>query len=70
MLEILAPPISEEDMYAAHLFETLAYLDIKNWPEHERLAIRNFLLAITPLLQFDEEDRREWAEGLRSVGCT
>ena len=70
MLEILAPPISEEDLYPAHLFETMDYLDIKSWPEYERLAIRDFLLAITPLLQFDEEDRREWAEGLKSVGYT
>ena len=70
ILEVMAPPISEEDLYPEHLFETMKYHQISQWPAHERKAIHDFLVTITPLLAFDEEDQAEWARGVKSVGYT
>ena len=70
MLELMAPPISEEDLYPGHLFETMRYLKIGTWPEYERNVIGDFLSAVSPYLEVDECDREEWSRGMKSVGYT
>ena len=67
ILEVMAPPIYEEDLYPGHLFETLKYHRFSQWPEHEIRLVKKFLVTITPLLKFDEDDRYEWTRGMNSI---
>ncbi len=65
ILEALGPPESTEDLYPAHLFETLKYHQFEKWPEHERLVVRCFLLVLSEELVFaNSADEREWTDGL------
>lgn len=61
ILQILAPPISEEDLYPAHLFETLRYHNVNLWPEPERKALGKYLRELTPYIgESGDTDKEEW----------
>ena len=68
ILDVLAPPISCEDLYPQHLFEVMRYLDFRHWPEHEQEAVVAYMDAVTASMEFLEpSDREEWMAGVASL---
>ena len=66
LLEVLAPPHRMEDLYPAHLFETLRAHHFRNWPPAERAAILDYVTTLTPLLAgLTPEDVSEWNEAIK-----
>lgn len=68
ILQVLAPPESCEDLFPAHLFETLRYMNFQAWPLNEQQRVREFLTAVTPLLSFvNDDERNEWLRGCETL---
>ena len=66
ILEALAPPELLEDLFPAHLFETLEYHKFQTWPEYERRVISDFLAAVSKEIRFsDLEDQIEWKNRIK-----
>jgi hypothetical protein len=67
ILEVMAPPTYEEDLYPEHLFETMKYNQFSQWPIRERELVMEYLEILTPLLKFDKEDIEEWLRGMKNI---
>ncbi len=71
LLEVLAPPESQDDLYPLHLFETLEHLKFSTWPAKEREAVMAYLDAVTPYLAdldfFDDESESDWKDGMDAI---
>jgi len=69
LLEMLGAPWRVEDLYPAHLFETLGALGFHGWSAGEKIAVIDYLDALgfdVPGVDHDR-DRREWAAGLAAL---
>ncbi len=71
ILEVLAPPESQNDLYGLNLFENLEKLKFSSWPTKEKEVVVAYLDAVTPYLGqiplFEEDDESDWAEGIDAI---
>ncbi|MEM7165843.1 MAG: hypothetical protein AAF581_10285 [Planctomycetota bacterium] len=67
ILEALAPPQRCEDLYPAHLFETLTYLRFRDWPATEQQMVKDYLRLVAPVLEMTDQDRHEWHDSYNQL---
>jgi len=70
ILDALGPPLSVDDIYPAHLFETLLALGFGEWATVEKTSVVEYLLAVKPFLDLDQDEEKEWEAGLTSLALT
>ncbi len=64
ILAILGPPDLEEDLYPAHVCETLDFMGFHNWLPSEQNAVLSYLEAVGPCCNHDDDDRKIWRAAL------
>ncbi len=63
LLEIMLPPINEEDMYPGHILETLKFHNFQEWQIKEKLSVIEVLNeAKKYFYNYDDEDYQYWNE--------